>query len=84
MTASNFRYGDVKRIMHGVCITMYEAGYEQEANALGSLTHIIGSRIESPDVSTKWGLEYMLEIMEHHSSLVEYINDGAIDGSNIR
>lgn len=59
-----------------------EAGYADEAAAMASLTHIIACRLEPPDISTEWGLEYMLECMAYHHSLAKYINEGAIDGNN--
>ncbi|WP_077924481.1 hypothetical protein [Spirosoma sp. 209] len=76
MTEPIFRYGDIKQIMHSVTIKLEDAGYDREAAAICSLTHIIACRIETPDVSSKWGVEYMLECMEHHQALTEYINNG--------
>lgn len=82
MTTPTFRYGDIKKLMENVVHKLDEAGYSKEASAMVSLTHIIACRVESPDISTKWGLEYMLECIEHHNSIIEYINNGGIDGNS--
>ena len=74
MTTPVFR--DFKELMHRVVHKLEEAGHSEEAQAMASLTHIIAYRIETPDVSSKWGLEYMLECIEHHNKLMKYINDG--------
>ena len=75
MTTPIFRYGDVKKMMHSVVLKLEEAGHLDEAAAMASLTHIISCRIEAPDVSNKWGVEYMLECIEHHNALARYIHD---------
>ncbi|GAB4020626.1 hypothetical protein GCM10028808_62470 [Spirosoma migulaei] len=80
MTTQNFRYGDIKKLMEHVVYKLEGAGHLAEAAAMGSLTHIIAARIEPPNVSSRWGLEYMIECIEHHHSLLKYINDGAVNG----
>ena len=80
METQDFRYGEIKKLMADVVYRLDEAGYSKEATAMSSLTHIIASRIEPPDVSSRWQLEYMLECIGHHNSLLKYINDGATDG----
>lgn len=79
MTTPVFRYGDIKNMMNEVFIKLEDAGYPNEAAAMASLTHIIACRIEPPDLSGKWAVNYLLECMDHHNSLTKYINDGAIN-----
>jgi hypothetical protein len=76
MTTPVFRYGDIKTLMNTIVHKLEGAGYTQEAEAMASLTHIIACRIEPPDVSNRWGVDYILECMEHHQALTEYINNG--------
>lgn len=80
MTTPIFRYGNIKKLMSAVVHQLDEAGYPEEAAAMASITHIIAGRIEAPDVSHEWGVEYMLECIEHQNSLIKYINEGAVDG----
>lgn len=83
MTTPVFRYGDIKTLMNSVVHKLEEAGYAEEAEAMASLSHIIACRIEAPDVSSKWGVEYMLECIEHHNTLTRYISDGAVNGGQV-
>ncbi|GAB4019592.1 hypothetical protein GCM10028808_57810 [Spirosoma migulaei] len=81
MITENFRYGDIKKLMANVVCQLEEAGHSAEAAAMASLTHIIAARIEPPNVASRWQLEYMIECIEHHQSLLKYINEGAIDSN---
>ena len=76
METTNFRYADIKKLMVNVVSQLDEAGYPAESAAMASLTHIIASRVEPIDVSGEWGVEYLLECIEHHHSLLKYIDDG--------
>ena len=75
METTNFRYADIKKLMVNVVSQLDEAGYPAESAAMASLTHIIASRVEPIDVSGKCGVEYLLECVEHHYSLLNYINE---------
>lgn len=79
MEGKEFRYGDIKNMMYRVAIELEKAGYEREANAMGCLTHIIASRIEPPDISTKFGLQYLLECLEAQDKLINYIDETYIE-----
>ncbi|GAB4020631.1 hypothetical protein GCM10028808_62520 [Spirosoma migulaei] len=82
MNTEAFKYGDIKKLMMNVVCQLEGAGHSAEAAAMASLTHIIAARIEPPNVASRWQLEYMIECIEHHHSLLKYINNGAIDGSS--
>lgn len=75
METPNFRYSNIKTQMCNIVSQLDEAGYPEESAAMASLTHIIASRVEPIDVSGKWGVEYLLECVEHHYSLMKYINE---------
>jgi hypothetical protein len=79
MEKKQFRYGDIKKMMHRVVIELENAGFESEANAMSCLTHIIASRIEPPNLSSKFGLEYLLQCLEDHDKLIAYIDETYID-----
>ncbi|GAB4038316.1 hypothetical protein [Spirosoma gilvum] len=79
MEGKKFRYGDIKNMMHRVAIELEKAGYERESEAMGYLTHIIASRIEPPDISTKFGLQYLLECLEAQDKLINYIDETYIE-----
>lgn len=83
MATPVFRYGDIKVLMSSVVDKLEGAGFANEAAAMASLTHIIACRIEAPDVSRKWGVEYMLECIEHHNALMKYVNEGAANGGQV-
>lgn len=74
-----FRYGVIKTLMSQVVSQLDAADYTQEAAAMASLTHIIACRIEPPDVATPWGAEYLLECIDHHRILANYLDQGAPD-----
>lgn len=79
MENKEFRYGDIKNMMYRVTIELEKAGFEEESKAMICLTHIIGSRIEPPDISTKFGLQALIESLEYHDSLIAYIDESYIE-----
>lgn len=81
METPTFRYGDIKTLMCDIVAKLERAGYSNEADAMASLTHIIACRIQAPDVSKEWGVEYLLECIEHHNTLTKYLQEGAPDGN---
>ncbi|PRY35033.1 hypothetical protein CLV58_115116 [Spirosoma oryzae] len=70
---SSFRYGVIKNLMVQIINQIDEAGYADEAQAMGSLTHVIGSRIEPIDTANSWGVDYQTECLIYQRDLLAYL-----------
>ncbi|GAB2564361.1 hypothetical protein [Spirosoma aerophilum] len=84
MEEKEFRYGDIKNKIYHIVIELENAGFEREANAISCLTHIIASRIEPPNLSSKFGVEYLLQCLEDHNYLISYIDENYIEQERLR
>lgn len=78
MEKQEFQYKEIKKMMHRVVIELYKAGFEKEGDAMSSLTHVIASQIEKPDLSTRYGIEYLEQCIEDHGKLIIYLNEAQV------
>lgn len=77
MEDTDFDYVSVRLLMQEVFYKLKKAGHEEEANAVASLTHVIGHRlvyVQLPDTGS--ALRDLMDYLDDCNLLNDYITDG--------